>query len=67
MWHEWGKTEMRTGLRQGTVKEREHLEDIGVDWCVIIKDILEKYNKGEWTRLLIIIKDDASCFPKRPI
>jgi hypothetical protein len=37
-----GKTEMRTGLRQGTFKERGHLEYIGLDWWVIIKEILEK-------------------------
>jgi hypothetical protein len=39
---------MHTGLRQGTVKER------GVDWWVILEEMLEKYNKREWTGILII-------------
>jgi hypothetical protein len=33
---------MHTGLRQGNFKERDQLEDIGVDWCIILKDMLEK-------------------------
>jgi hypothetical protein len=55
MWREWGKLEISTGLRQETVKERDHLEDIDVDGWVILKEILEKYNKREWTGLLIVI------------
>jgi hypothetical protein len=55
LWRKWGKLEMNTGLRQGTVKERDHLGDIGVDRWVILKEMLEKYNKREWTGLLIVI------------
>jgi hypothetical protein len=55
VWCEWGKLEVRTGLRQGTFKERDHLEDISVDGRVILKEIVEKYNKRDLSGLLIII------------
>jgi hypothetical protein len=41
MWREWGKIDMHTGLRQGTFKERDYLEDIGVDWWIILQQMLE--------------------------
>jgi hypothetical protein len=31
MWHVWGRGEMRTGFRWGNLRERDHLEDIGVE------------------------------------
>jgi hypothetical protein len=46
MWREWGRWEMHTELWRGTLKERDHLEDIDVDWSVILKEILKKYNKS---------------------
>ena len=31
MWHVWGSGETRTRLWWGELREREHLEDLGVD------------------------------------
>ena len=46
---------MYTDFRQGTFTERDHLEDTGLVWWVMLKEILEKYNKKELPGLLIII------------
>jgi hypothetical protein len=42
VWREWSILEVQTGLRQGTFKERDRLEDIGLLGWVILKEILEK-------------------------
>jgi len=41
MWHVW--------FRWGNLKERAHLEDLGVDASKVIKHILNKYNGTVWT------------------
>jgi len=55
LWREWGIFEVHTELRQGNLRERDHLEDTGVDGWVILREILEKYDKRELSGLLIII------------
>jgi hypothetical protein len=40
MQHVWG--EVHTGFWCGNLRERDHLEDLGVDRRLIIKRILEK-------------------------
>jgi len=35
MWHLWGKREVYTGFRCGNLRERNHLEDLGVDGRII--------------------------------
>ena len=42
MWHVWGRGEAHTGFWRGDLRVRDHLEDMGVDWRVILKLSLEK-------------------------
>ena len=37
MWHVWETREMCTGLWWGNLKERNHLEDLGVDGRIILR------------------------------
>jgi len=39
MWHVWGRGEVHTGFWWGNLRERNHLEDIGVDENMILKCI----------------------------
>jgi hypothetical protein len=41
MWHEWGRGEVPTGLCWATVKEGDHLVDVGIGWRIIFKSILK--------------------------
>ena len=40
-----GRREVHTGVRRGSLRERDHLEDPGVDWRIILKWIL---GSGMW-------------------
>jgi hypothetical protein len=44
MWHESGKGEVHTGFWWRKLRERDHLKDVGVDWRIILKWILEKWD-----------------------
>ena len=39
IWQEWGTVEMHTGFYWGDLKEREQLEDVGVDGRTVLKRI----------------------------
>jgi hypothetical protein len=41
--HVWGRVEVYTGLWWGNLKERDHLEDVGIDWRIILKWIFRKW------------------------
>jgi len=53
MQHKWWRGEVHTGLWWGNLRERDHLEDSGVDGRVILKWVFEKWNGGgvEWIAL----------------
>ena len=52
MWHVWGTGEVHTGCWSGDVRERHHLDDLGVDGRLILKFILKKWDGKAWTGLI---------------
>ena len=46
MWHIWGTGEVHRGFWWGDLRERDHMEDLGLDGRIILKWVLE-----EWGRL----------------
>jgi len=36
-----GREEVHTGFWWGNLKERDHLEDLSVDWSIILKWVLK--------------------------
>ena len=53
MWHVWETGEVHTGFLWGDPREREHLEDLGVDGRIILKFSFTK-RKGAWTGLICL-------------
>jgi len=43
---------VRTEFEWGYLKERSHLEDLGIDGRIILKWILKKENGRVWTELM---------------
>jgi hypothetical protein len=37
MWHIWGRGELHTGFWWGNLKERDNLEDLGVDERLVLR------------------------------
>ena len=52
MWHVWGRGEVYTGLWWGNLKERDHLEGLGVDGRIILRWIYRKWFGATWTGLI---------------
>jgi hypothetical protein len=46
MYHLWGRGEVHTGFWWGTLKEGDHLKDLGIDGRIILKCIFKKWNWG---------------------
>jgi len=46
MWHVWGAGEVHTGFWWGDLRERDHLEDLRVDWEIILQLIFKKWDGG---------------------
>jgi len=46
MWLIWVTGEVLTGFRLGDLGERDHLEDLGVYWRIILKCNLKKWDGG---------------------
>jgi len=52
MQHAWGKGEVRTGIWWEELRERDHLEDLGVDVRLILKWISKNFDGLPWTGLI---------------
>jgi len=52
MWHVLGRGEAYAELWWGIMRERDHLEDPGVDGRIIIRCIFRKWNVRVWTGLI---------------
>jgi hypothetical protein len=46
MWHEWETGELHIGFWWGDLRQRDHLEDLGIDERIILKWILKKKDGG---------------------
>ena len=54
MWHVWGEREMNTEVRWEDVKERDHLEDLGVGRRIILKCYKIRWEGVYWINWLRI-------------
>jgi len=48
----YGGEERRTGFGWGNLRERDHLEDSGVDGRIILRKNLRKWDVEAWTGLI---------------
>jgi len=47
-----GRGEVPTGFWWGKLKEKDHMEDPGVDGKIILRCIFRKWGNGTWTGLI---------------
>jgi hypothetical protein len=52
MSHIWETGEVLTGFWWGDLRERDHVEDLGVDERIILKWIFKKWDGDAWTGLI---------------
>ena len=48
----WGEEKCVLGFWWGDLKERDHLEDLGVDGRIILRLIFKQWGREEWTGLI---------------
>jgi hypothetical protein len=46
MWHIWETGKVHTGFWMGDLREKDHLEDLGIDGRVILKWLFKKWDGG---------------------
>jgi hypothetical protein len=44
MWHIWARGETQTRFWWGNLMERDNLEDLGINWRIILKWTLKKWD-----------------------
>jgi hypothetical protein len=44
----WGRGEAYTGFWYGSLNERDHLGETGVDWRIILRRVFRKWDVGVW-------------------
>jgi len=52
MWQIWGRGEVRTGVWWVDLRDRDHLEGVGVGGRIILKWIFKKWDGETWTGLI---------------
>ena len=52
MWHVWETEEVHTGFWWGNMRERDHLEDPGVDGRIMLRWVFRKWVGRAWTGLI---------------
>ena len=56
-----GKGEVYTGFRRRNIRDRNHLEDHGIDGRIILRWILRKWDWGAWTGLIWLRLGTGTC------
>jgi hypothetical protein len=52
MWYVWKTGEVHTGFWWGNLRERYHLEELGVDGMILLKWLFKKWDGGmNWIEL----------------
>ena len=49
MWYVWVIGKVLRGLRWGDLGKRDHLEDLDINWRIILKCYFKKYDGEAWT------------------
>jgi hypothetical protein len=49
MYNVWGRVEVYTEFWWGNLRERDHLEDPGIDGRIILRWIFREWNVRAWT------------------
>jgi len=52
MWHEWETRKVHTGFWWGYLREKDYLEDLGLDGRIILKWVFKKWDWDVWTGLI---------------
>jgi hypothetical protein len=51
---------VHTGVWWGSLRERGHLEDISVDWRIILKRIVKTWDEETWAELIWLLIETVS-------
>jgi len=50
----WGRGEVYTGFWWGNLKERDHLDNPGINGRIILRWVFRKWKGGAWTGLILL-------------